>query len=129
MSNLEYIAYEGEYFTIEWYFDKKGKSQALEYFYEMSDSQKRKLLMLFKRIGDFGKISDKTKFRNENDDIYAFKPQPDRFLSFFTTNKKIIITEGFLKKSNKLPENIKNRTINIRTDYFNRVKEGSYYEK
>jgi len=39
--------------------------------------------MLFKRIGDFGKISDKTKFRNEKDGIYAFKPQPDRLLSFF----------------------------------------------
>ena len=85
-------------------------------------------LCFFKRIGDFGKISDKTKFRNENDGIYAFKPQPDRFLSFFTADKKIIVTEGFLKKSNKLPENIKNRTINIRTDYLNRIKEGSYYE-
>ena len=128
MSNLEYIAYEGEHFTIEWYFDKKGQSQALEYFHDMSNSQKRKLLMLFKRIGDFGKISDKTKFRNEHDGIYAFKPQPDRFLSFFTANKKIIVTEGFLKKSNKLPENIKNRAINIKADYLNRVKEGSYYE-
>ena len=129
MSNFELIAYEGELFTIEWYFNTKGQSQALEYFYAMNNSQKRKLLMLFKRIGDFGKISDKTKFRNENDGIYAFKPQPDRFLSFFTADKKIIITEGFLKKSNKLPVNIKNRTINIRKDYLDRVMEGSYYEK
>ena len=85
--------------------------------------------VILKRIGDFGKISDKTKFRNEDDGIYAFKPQPNRFLSFFTTDKKIIITEGFLKKSSKLPKNIKNKTINIRTDYLNRIKEGSYYEE
>ena len=51
MSNLEYIAYEREHFTIEWYFDSKNKTQALESFYDMSDSQKRKLLMLFKIIG------------------------------------------------------------------------------
>jgi len=83
MRAKEFIAYSGGCFTIEWYFDSKGKSQPLDYFYAMNNSQKRKLLMLFKRIGDFGKISDKTKFRNEKDGIYAFKPQPDRLLSFF----------------------------------------------
>jgi hypothetical protein len=80
-------------------------------------------------MGDFGKISDKTKFRNENDGIYAFKPQPDRFLSFFTKDKKIIITEGFNKTSDKLPKNIKSRSIKIREDYLARVKERTYYEK
>ncbi len=127
MKNLEYIAYKGDFYTIEWYFDKNGKSQPLEYFYSMSNSQKRKLLMLFKRMGDFGKISDKTKFRNEGDGIFAFKPQPDRFLSFFTSNKKIILTEGFIKKQNKLPKNLKEKSLRLKEDYLHRVKEGNYY--
>lgn len=126
--NREYIAYEGSHFTIEWYFNSAGKSQALDYFYSLSDSQKRKLLMLLKRMGDFGRISDKTKFRNEQDGIYAFKPQPDRFLSFFTVDSKIIITEGFHKKSNKLPSEIKLRSIRLKEKYLSRVKDGSYYE-
>jgi hypothetical protein len=54
--------------------------------------------MLFKRIGDFGKISDITKFRNEGEKKFAFKPQQDRFLSFFFVGKKIIVTNGFRKK-------------------------------
>ena len=128
MKEKDFIAYQGEHFTIEWYFDPKGSSQSLEFFEAMSNSQKRKLLMLFKRMGDFGRITDKTKFRNESDGIYAFKPQPDRFLSFFTSNKKIIVTEGFQKKSNKLPRNIKNRSLRIRNEYLVRLKEGSYYE-
>ncbi len=128
MKDKEFIAYEGECFTIEWYFNENGKSQALEYFYGLTDLQKRKLLMLFKRIGDFGKISDKTKFRNEHDGIYAFKPQPDRFLSFFTTGRKIIVTEGFLKKSKKIPVTIKNRSLRLKLDYFYRIQDGSYYE-
>ena len=53
-----------------------------------------KLLYLVKRIGDFGKISDKTKFNFEEDGIWAFKPKPDRFLSFFTSGNKIIITNA-----------------------------------
>ncbi len=128
MKGKEFVAYNGTKFTIEWYFDSRGFSQSLDYFYAMTNSQKRKLLMLFKRMGDFGKISDKTKFRNENDGIYAFKPQPDRFLSFFTSEQKIIITEGFQKKSNKLPKNIKDQSIRIKNEYLKRTQEGSYYE-
>ena len=73
----EFIAYEGPCFTIEWFYDADGLSQSLNYFNRLSDVQRRKVLMLFKRIGDSGKISDITKFRNEGDKIYAFKPQPD----------------------------------------------------
>ena len=64
---MEYVAYRGEAFTIEWYFDTKGESQALLYFEGLSDQQQDKLLYLFKRMGDFGKISDITKFRYEDD--------------------------------------------------------------
>lgn len=128
MRHRELIAYQGECFTIEWYYDAKGTSQPLSFFYELSNSQKRKLFVLFKRMGDIGRIFDKTKFRNEGDGIYAFKPQPDRFLSFFTEDQRIIVTEGFTKKSDKLPRTIKERTLRIREDYLKRREEGSYYE-
>ena len=65
----EYVAYEGPCFTVEWFYDENGVSQSLEYFNGLSDVQKRKVLMLFKRIGDSGKISDITKFRNEGDTL------------------------------------------------------------
>lgn len=129
MKDRVFTAYDGEVFTIEWLYNAKGKSQPLDYFKVLSPSQKRKLLLLFKRMGDAGKILDKTKFRNEHDGIYAFKPQPDRFLSFFTSDKKIIVTEGFHKKSDKLPKNIKERTMRLREDYLDRVSKGEYYEK
>lgn len=125
----ETVAYEGPYFTIEWFYDENGESPALEYFNGMSDAQKRKVLMLFKRIGDSGKISDITKFRNEGGKIYAFKPQPDRFLSFFYFGKKIIVTNAFCKKSQKIPENEKQRALLFMQNYNDRVQKGIYYEK
>ena len=67
--------------------------------------QKRKFLILVKKLADFGTIYYKTKFRNEGDDIYAFKPHPDRYLCFFFTGKKIIVTNAYHKKSDKLPPN------------------------
>lgn len=53
-------------------------------------------------MGDFGKIIDKKKFRNEENKIYAFKPKPDRYLCFFRSGKKIIVTNAFRKKGDKL---------------------------
>ena len=78
----ELIAYAGSEFTIEWYCDNKGYSQALEYYEEQPKDKQRKLLNLFRLMGEQGKIFDETKFRNEGDQIYAFKPQPDRYLCF-----------------------------------------------
>jgi len=129
MDNLKYTAYIGTFFTIEWYFDEAGKSFANDYYLTLPDIQKRKLLMLFKRIGDYGKIHDSTKFRYEGDSIFAFKPQPDRFLSFFVKEKKIIITNGFHKKSQKLPSEEKSRALKFKENYFIRITKGTYYEK
>jgi phage-related protein len=79
-------------------------------------------------MGDFGRINDTTKFRNEGDEIYAFKPQPDRFLSFFVKGQKIIITNAFKKKSKKLPTSEKQKALKYRENYLKRVKENCYYE-
>ena len=44
----EFIAYEGKTLTVEWFFDEKGESEALDFFETLSKTQKRKALMLFK---------------------------------------------------------------------------------
>ncbi len=113
------IAYAGEEFTIEWYLDLKGHSQALEYFLAQSLDRQRKLLHLLKLMGDHGKIFNKTKFMNEGDEIYAFKPQPDRYLCFFYQGKKIIITNAFMKKTQKLPINEKEKALKAHKNYIN----------
>jgi hypothetical protein len=124
----EWIAYQGDAFTIEWYWDARGRSQSLEYFDGLSDVRQDRLLMLLKRMGDAGRIFDKTKFRNEGDQIFAFKPQPDRFLCFFAKGRKIIITNAFAKKSEKLPRAEKDRALRAKVAFETRVEEGTYYE-
>src|SRR5262245_38029146 len=96
------VAYQGPAFTIEWYWDLQGRSLPLDYFETLSEKRQDKLLMLLKRMGDFGRIFDKTKFRSEGDQIFAFKPKPDRFLCFFVGSRKNIISNAFVKKSDKL---------------------------
>ena len=118
------LIYAGSKYTLEWYFDKNGKSVANEYYLKASEDLQKKFLVLVKKMGDFGKIYDITKFRNEGDGIYAFKPQPDRYLSFFTDGKKIIVTNGFRKETDKLPKNEKDLAIKYRQDYLDRKKGG-----
>ena len=120
MDDTSCLIYVGEKFSLEWYYDKNGKSIGYEYFEKTTREQKRKFFILAKRMGDFGQIFDINKFRNEGDGIYAFKPQPDRYLSFFTDGKKVIITNGFTKKSDKLPESEKKLAIKYRQDYMER---------
>ena len=126
--DMEYIAYSGEAFSIEWYFDENKHSEALEYYNTLSVHERVQLLKLFKRMGDAGEILDKTKFRFEGDKIYAFKPQPERFLCFFYEGKKIIVTNAFRKKQDKLPIREKENALKKRDTYINRVKAGEYYD-
>jgi len=125
----EYIAYKGKSFTIEWFYSDKGKSQSLKYYQGLSLSDRRKVLKLFQFMGEIGQIRNKTLFRNEGEKIYAFKPQPHRFLCFFFQGEKIIVTNGFYKKQQKLPKTEKEKAIRMMNNYYDRIKNETYYEK
>ncbi|WP_204367849.1 type II toxin-antitoxin system RelE/ParE family toxin [Candidatus Jidaibacter acanthamoebae] len=99
----DYVIYTGFYYTIEWYLDGKGKSQALSYFLELACKEQVQFLTLAKFIGDFGKIFNDAKFNYEGNKIYAFNLPSNRFLCFFYRGEKIIITNAFYNKGQKLP--------------------------
>lgn len=123
MDKKNCVIYKGKFFQIEWYYTEKGESQPYDYYKACDVIQQRKFLMLCQRMGDFGKILDKTKFRSEGDDFYAFKPQPDRYLCFFKKGKKIIVTNAYMKKGDKLPKSEKLIATTCRTDYLRRFPE------
>jgi phage-related protein len=129
MKSSDVLVYKGEAFSIEWYFDERGECPAREYYESLSVERRVKFLKLIRIMGDIGKIFDITKFRNEGEQIFAFKPQPDRYLCFFVTGKKIIITNSFEKKSQKLPPREKSRALKAKADFELRIKRGTYYEK
>jgi phage-related protein len=129
LKNQEFIAHIGPKYTLEWYFDSKGKSLALNYFEEMPRSRQKKLDYFLNLMGLMGKISDITKFRHEGDGIYVFKPQPDRFFCFFFEGEKIIITNAYEKKTDKMSSSDFLKSQKLRSDYITRYQNGTYYEK
>ena len=125
----KFIAYQGEEFTVEWYFNESGNSSALDYFLELTENQKNRVFYLIQRLADTGKISNKEKFTFEGDQIFAFKPAPDRFLCFFFEGSKVIITNAYKKQSQKMPPKEKNRALTAKSDYIKRYKGGTYYDQ
>lgn len=123
------VAFQGEAYTIEWYYDENKFSQAREFFDSLPKERQLAALILFRRMGESGKIFDISKFRNEGDKIFAFKPQPERYLCFFFICRKIIITNGFEKKSQKLPASQKERALRAKVDFQRRTNQGVYYGK
>jgi len=85
-------------------------------------------LSYLKNFKKYQEKRDKTKFNFEGDGIYAFKPKPHRFLCFFVKGKKLIITNGLIKKSDKLPKNEKEKALKRREDYETKCKKNQYYE-
>jgi len=127
----EYIFYQGERFQVEFYFTHAGKMPAKECLDTANLEVKVKLAALVKYISEQGRIYDITKYRlvDSKEKIYEFKPLQYRFFNFFYDGRKIIITNGYVKKSQKVSKKDLERASNIKKDYIFRLKGGSYYEK
>ena len=128
--NIEdYVLYKGDKYIVEFYFTDKGFLPAKEYFDRASRQIKIKLLALVKYIAENGKLFDENKFRivDKEHKIYEFKPFKERFFNFFYEGKKIIITNAYRKKGQKVNQRELSKAINIKIDYDLRVKGGFYY--
>lgn len=125
-----YVLYEGERFRIEFYFSGKGEMPAKEYFDHAEDEVKLKLLALVKRMAETGRIFDERKFRlvDSQEKIYEFKPKDDRFFNFFYSGRKIIVTNAYHKKAQKVDKMELLKAVNFKADYELRVNGGVYYE-
>ena len=126
---LNRAGYQCHRFTIEWYYNKNGKSPALEYFRRASPETKEKLLSLFVVLDKTGKIFDIRKFRYEGNHIFVFKVHQDRFFCFFTDDSKIIITNAYKKKYRKGSKIEMAKAIRAKQSYINRRNEGAYYDQ
>lgn len=126
----EYVFYRGVKFQVEFYFNDKGEFPAKEYFDAADRQVKIKFLALVKYMAEEGRLFDEGKFRivDKYEKIYEFKPLAERFFNFFYEGKKIILTNAYRKKGQKVDKRELIRAISLKKDYELRVKGGIYYE-
>ena len=122
----DYIFYQGEKFQVEFYFTETGEMPAKEYL-----GVQVKLAALVKYIADHGRLFNKTKFRkvDSKDNMFEFKPMEHRFFSFFYEGEKTIITNAYMKKSQKVSKRDLEKAKNMKKTYAARLKGENYYEK
>ena len=89
--------YEGTALRIEFYQSTSGDVPAEEWLDNQQDKIQHKFAALFAWIGDHGKI-----------------------LCFFFTGRRLILTHGFLKKSNKTPPGEIERAEAFKSDFLKR---------
>ena len=126
----EYVLYKGKEFQVEFYFNDKGGLPAKEYFDAADRLIRIKLLALVKYMAEEGRLFDAGKFRvvDKQEKIYEFKPMTERFFNFFYEDKKIILTNAYRKKGQKVDRKELDRAVDLKKDYECRVKGGNYYE-
>ena len=112
-------AYDGEIFSIEFYVGEDGSSPAEDWLESQPLKMQLKLAALFKMLGDVGKIFNEQKFKHltGSDQLFEFKADQGRVLCFFFVGKRVILTHGFLKKSDKTPKGEIERAEKAKADF------------
>ena len=88
--------------TVEWARDARGRLPAKEFYDVLDDTDKAKLLVLFKRMADTGKISNQEKFKKltniRRTALYEFKSFQLRVIGGFVPGSKFLLALGVRKK-------------------------------
>jgi hypothetical protein len=80
--------------------------------------------VLFKRLGDEGRISNREKFKPiENTEFWEFKSFQIRMPCYFRQDRRVVITHGFLKKGDNIRRGDLIRATNIKNEYEAILKE------
>lgn len=128
--------YGGQTFEAEFYVTVDGRVPAYEYYENLTQEEQRRFFTIIKFIADspFGTIFSKTIYNIEDkaNSVYAIKPAAQRFFSFMTHDRKIILTNAYRKHSqqmSKIDKESLKLAIRLKRDYEDRRKRGTYYEK
>ncbi len=116
------ILYEGELHTVELAITANERCPAKEFLLNLSKLDREIILRIVKRLANQGKVSNPKQFKKiEGTDFFEFKNFQIRMPCYFRADGRIIITHGFIKKSESIaPEEIK-RMKRVRNEYEQRI--------
>jgi hypothetical protein len=112
------IAYRGARFKIEFAQLRDGTVPGMEFLKAQEPRWQANMQVLFKRLGDEGRISNREKFKPiENTEFWEFKAFQIRMPCYFRRDQRVVITHGFLKKDDKIRKGDLRRATNIKNEY------------
>lgn len=124
MEHKTQLVYTGRLFSIEAYIADNGKCLAMEYLEKRSQKVQAKFAALFVRLADQGKILNEQKFKHlsNTSQIFEFKVNDARILTFFVKGRRLILTHGFTKRAQNTPMGEIWRAEIIKTYFLDRMR-------
>lgn len=114
-------------FDVEYYEKEDGTFPAEEFILSLDSKMQAKMFRELDLLETFGNQLREPNSKPLGDGIYEIRAKVasdiTRVLYFFVVNKKIILTNGFVKKTQKTPDNEIALARKYRKDYLERNKE------
>ena len=111
-------------FEIIFYEKENGRKPAEEFLLSSDLKMRAKLVGLLDILQEYGNMLREPYSKNLEDGLFEIRGKVGsntaRILYFFYANRKIILTNGFTKKSQKTPQNELNVARKYRADYLER---------
>jgi len=106
---VERIAATGQWGRVEWAVDAKGAMPARGDFLHLPEANQDKVMALFKRLAETGRILNREKFRQlgqksakKGAELFEFKSFQDRFIGDFRPGRRFLVAAYANKKKDKL---------------------------
>lgn len=110
----------GAWGEVRYAVDAHGEMPARDFVEGLSNADQAKVLALFQRIADVGKIANREKFRKERGEIFAFKSHQIR-IPCFRQGGAWYLAYGFIKKGDRWKPEELDRADRIREEHLNRA--------
>ena len=114
-------------YSVEYYEKEDGTYPAEEFILSKDKKMQAKLFMALEFLEEKGPLLREPYSKSLGDGIFEVRAKQgsdiSRVLYFFVVDKRIILTNGFVKKTQKTPTNEIERAKRYRKDYQTR-KEG-----
>jgi hypothetical protein len=125
------VAYSGAKLTIEFAKLMDGTIPGLQFLREQDARHQAQIHVLFKRLGDEGKISNREKFKRieGTEGLWEFKAFQIRMPCYFRSGQRVVITHGFLKKSDRIRRSDLARAESIKSQYEALLRHGTREER
>ena len=111
-------------FEVDFYEKASGKQPAKEFLLSLDKKMRAKMLRMIAILAENGTELREPYSKHISDGIFELRVKVSsnnaRVLYFFWSERTIILTNGFIKKTQKIPSEELDRAIRYRTDYLRR---------
>lgn len=116
-----------EEFNVLFYENINGYIPVQDFLLSLDNKMRAKMLLSIRLVKEYGYLSRLPYSEELEDGIYELRAKSgsniSRILYFFVVGRRIVLTNGFIKKSQKTPRNEIEKAKRYRADYLSRMEK------